>query len=398
MRIALVNNFFPPRPTGSSHLTDELARIFTAEGHDVVVVTASYGDAPDVETIHGGAVVHRLPAWRLPESRLAFDYDIRFTLPARNHKRFRRILDDFGPDVIHQHGQFFDLAFLSAWYARKRCVPHLTSVHARLEHDNAIVGGVFAAVDRSVIRGAINWARSHVVVMDKRMEEYISRRYRTDQSRLVYIPVGIDVGRFDPSAAPDLPDVRSIHRLDDRPVLLSLGHITPFRNRVAVVRTVAALKERGIDFQCVIVGGEHDSKFREEAERLGVLDDLILTGAVPKEQITAFLAIARIEMHDLQQEGFGTASLEALAAGVPVITDIDPDNFPTIPIESGHQMVLVPPGNGQRLIDEVAALMSDPDRRRELGASGREWVRRHFAIEQVARQHLKAYESVLQTR
>ncbi|MCW2757911.1 MAG: hypothetical protein JWO46_1657, partial [Nocardioidaceae bacterium] len=40
MRIAVVNNFFPPRPGGSSHLADHLARQYAARGHEVLVLTA----------------------------------------------------------------------------------------------------------------------------------------------------------------------------------------------------------------------------------------------------------------------------------------------------------------------------------------------------------------------
>ena len=44
MRIVVVNNFYPPRVGGSSHLSDALARGYAARGHEVLVVTAAYGD------------------------------------------------------------------------------------------------------------------------------------------------------------------------------------------------------------------------------------------------------------------------------------------------------------------------------------------------------------------
>ncbi len=308
------------------------------------------------------------------------------------------MLDDFAPEVIHQHGQFFDLAFLSSWYARRHNVPHLTSVHARLEHDNPVIGSIFAAIDRTCIRLPIDLARSNVVIMDKRMLEYVRRRYKTPTSRLVFIPVGIDTTRFTNLSEHNTPNnIRKAYGLDERPILLSVGHITPFRNRVALVRAVAALQHRGLNFQCVIVGGEHDTRYRQEANRLGIADDLIVTGAVTKGEITQFLAEATMEMHDLQREGLGTASLEAMASGLPVISDIDPDNFPGLRLLGDEHLVLVRHGDEAQLADEAARLLTDPIRRQKIGSAGRAFVLENFSIERVAQQHLEAYESLLAT-
>ena len=63
-----MNNFFPPRVGGSSHLSDALARGYARSGHEVLVLTAAYGDAPAEEERDGLRIV-RLPAYTLPESR-----------------------------------------------------------------------------------------------------------------------------------------------------------------------------------------------------------------------------------------------------------------------------------------------------------------------------------------
>ena len=70
MRIVVVNNFFPPRVGGSSHLADALARGYAARGHEVLVVTAAYGQTAEQEDRDGIRVV-RFPAVMLPETRFA---------------------------------------------------------------------------------------------------------------------------------------------------------------------------------------------------------------------------------------------------------------------------------------------------------------------------------------
>ena len=104
MRIVVVNNFFPPRPGGSSHLAAALAQRYAAAGNEVLVLTAAYRDAPAEEERDGYRVV-RLPAMPMPKLGLAIDFDMAFTLARPgNLRRVSRLLDRFKPDVIHQHG------------------------------------------------------------------------------------------------------------------------------------------------------------------------------------------------------------------------------------------------------------------------------------------------------
>jgi glycosyltransferase involved in cell wall biosynthesis len=355
----------------------------------VCVVTAQYADAPQQET-RDGYEVFRLPAWKMPELPIAFGYDIRFTLSPTNVRALFKLLGAFRPDVIHQHGQFFDLAYLSCLYAWRRRVPHMTSVHARLEHPNPIYGGLFRVADATIVRGSLALARSNVVVMDKAMERYIRSRYRVPVNRLHGIPVGVDIDRF--TAPVGVESVRERYGLDERPVILSVGHVTPYRNRVALVRAIPHLTGITDDFQVVIVGGIHDKEFLREAGRLGVRELLTLTGPVPKHDVAALLAVSTVEVHDLQRQGLGTASLEAIAAAVPVVSDVDADNFPDTRLLDGEHLLMVPPDDPASLAQTLARLLTDADLRAQLGATGSAFVREHFGIDRIAARHLTAYE------
>lgn len=389
MRIALINNYFPPRTTGSAHLTEELAGWYAKLGHEVCVVTAQYADAPQHET-RDGYQVFRLPAWKMPELPIAFGYDIRFAISPGNIRRFFRLLDGFKPEVLHQHGQFFDLAYLSCFYAWRRRLPHMTSVHARLEHPKALYGAAFRLADATIVRGSLSLARSHVVVMDKAMERYIRGRYHVPDVRMHGIPVGVDVDRF--TAPVGVESVRERYGLDSRPIILSVGHVTPYRNRVALVRALPHLIGITDHFQIVIVGGMHDEEFLAEADRLGVRRRLTLTGVVPKQDVAALLAVSTVEVHDLQRQGLGTASLEAIAAGVPVVSDVERDNFPNVTLVDGEHLLIVPPDDPVILARTLARLLADADLRSRLGASGSAFVREYFGIEPIANSHLRAYE------
>ena len=113
MRIAVVNNFFPPRVGGSAHMAASLAQRYAAAGHDVLVLTAAYQGARVTESRDGYRVV-RLPAVTMPKLGLSIDFDLSFpSLVPGTRRRIFRLLHEFQPDVLHLHGQFFDLSWLS---------------------------------------------------------------------------------------------------------------------------------------------------------------------------------------------------------------------------------------------------------------------------------------------
>ena len=119
MRIAVVNNFFPPRVGGSAHMSASLAAQFAEAGHEVLAITAAYADAPAEEERDGYRVV-RLPAMKMPQVGLSIDFDMSFaSLRPGNWRRLWKLLNEFKPDAIHLHGQFFDLSWLAGIYARR---------------------------------------------------------------------------------------------------------------------------------------------------------------------------------------------------------------------------------------------------------------------------------------
>ena len=116
---------------------------------------------------------------------------------------------------------------------------------------------------------------------------------------------------------------------------------------------------------------------------------MLAVGAVARADVPDYLAAADVEAHDLQGYGLGTASLESMAAGVPVVAAVRPDNFPGVRLVSGRDLVLVPVGDARALAAAVADLLDDPGRRARIGASGQRLVRERFSLDTVLGQHLE---------
>lgn len=387
----MVNNFFVPRPSGSAHLTEGLAREFSAAGHDVLVVTTAYGDAPAEEWRDGYHVV-RLKSWSLPRMRLAMNYDIPFATSAANWRRLKRLLDGFGPDVLHQHGQFFDLTWMSSIWARRNKVPPVLTVHTPLVHTQPLYGAILWLGDMLLARPFIMLSKPTVVVFDKWIKGYVRRRYRIPEHRLASIVIGVDTDRF---TAVDPSIIRHELAIGDRPLVLSLGHVIPLRNRITLIRALPRLLEHHPDTAVVIVGDVHDDAFLRLATDLGVRDSLILTGSVPKDKIPFFVAAANLETHDHQGLGLGTTTLEVMASGRPVIVAADPDNFPGVLLRSWENAVMIQPEDHETLAEAMIKLIDDRSLAERIGSAQRQLILEHFTIKAVAQEHLALYERLL---
>lgn len=399
MRIAVVNNFFPPRPGGSAHLADALARHYASRGHEVLVLTATYGDAPAREERDGITIV-RIHAWTLPKTRFAANFDIGFTMSPKAKRRVFDILDEFDPEVVHQHGQFFDLTWLSGWWARRRRRPTLLSIHTRLESPLSRFNSmVYGLADMILVAPLMRLHRPRLVVMDRLMDRYIDKRYAWAISGKVVIPVGIDPARMsggDPDA------LRRELGSGDRPLILSLGHVIPQRSRIALMHALPGVLERHPEALVVVVGGVYHDEFLRVAERLGVSESVLALGARPSSDIPDMLAGVALEVHELDGEGFGTASLEALAAGVPVVASVRADNFIEVELRDEEDLFIVPSRseNDERASIEglarvISHVLDDPaDARARVATNATMLIDGHFTIEAVGDRHLEVLDEL----
>lgn len=403
MRIVVVNNFFPPRPGGSSHLADHLAREYAARGHEVLVITAAYRDAPERESRDGFDIV-RIPAWILPKNRFAANFDIAFTISPRSQRAVDRVLDEFRPDVIHQHGQFFDLTWQTGIWARRHKVPTLLSIHTRLYSPNPLHDFVYRCGDALLVKPLMWLHKPELVVMDVFMDRYIRQRYRGAHRSTVTIPVGVHPDTL-AGGAPGR--FRKDPRIGGKHLIASVGHVIAQRNRLPLVEALPRILERFPETVVVVIGTVYDDAFLHRAKELGVDHAVIADGALPQREIPDILADADLETHELDGQGFGTASLEALAAGVPVVAAVRTDNFLSeVTLVDGEHLFLSgfvsehdERADPHALAETICAVLADPAGARErVAAKARALIDEHFTIAHVTDLHERALERLIGVR
>ncbi len=148
------------------------------------------------------------------------------------------------------------------------------------------------------------------------------------------IPNGVDAERFAAAAdgGPDGPAAAARRRWRDRlgRYVLAVGGIEPRKGSLDLLSAYARLTgagdvRDGRDVRLVIAGGETLFDYREYraewdklAARLGVVPEVL--GPVAHDELPSLVAAADVFCFPSVKEGFGLAAMEALAAGVPVVT------------------------------------------------------------------------------
>lgn len=386
MKIAIVNNFFLPRPGGSSIFSYSMAREFVKQGHDVLVITAAYRDQRMNEVIEGIQVV-RVPAWTMPATPLSFNFDINFALLPGNSRRVRRLLEEFEPEVIHSHGQFFDLTWKALRWARNRAVPVVLTLHTRLVSTERVTGRIFALLDRTVVVPMLRRGRvDAMVIIDKTFKSYVRDRYSKVTSHLAEIPISVDWENFG-------GQVRSDSSLEPY-LITSVGHVISVRNRLDLVKAIPKVQERFPNVRVRVIGHIYHAKFLGEVERLSLEGTFDNVGAVSREEVPRLLAESALEVHDTQGFGIGIATLEAMAMGIPVVVSDDPDYFLVDSLQHKHNCYIISPNSPDELAEAILWYFEDMERMKRVGLAGRDFVFRNLRQDIVASKYLHLFAAL----
>lgn len=138
---------------------------------------------------------------------------------------------------------------------------------------------------------------------------------------------GVDAARFAAAAGRDDAARAARERWTGRlgRYALAVGGIEPRKGSLDLLSAYALLAESSPGPRLVIAGGETLFDYRDYraawdtlAARLGVAP--VVLGPVAHDELPALVAAADVFCFPSVKEGFGLAAMEALAAGVPVVT------------------------------------------------------------------------------
>ena len=187
----------------------------------------------------------------------------------------------------------------------------------------------------------------------------------------------------------------STPRRDGPPSLVTVGHLVARKRHADVLRALAVLGPRYPTLRYAIVGeGPERTALEGLAARLGVTERVDFRGQLAPEQAIDEARRCTLFVMPSTEEAFGVAYVEAMAGGIPAI-GCRGEPGPEEIAAAGDGMVLVPPGDIERLTQRIDELLSDPQRLREAGQRARATVAANFTWERCGAQTVAAYEYAL---
>jgi glycosyltransferase involved in cell wall biosynthesis len=319
------------------------------------------------------------------------------------------------PDICHAHnlhGHYFDLRALptisqqvplvlslhDAWLLTGHCAYPLDCQRWHQGCGQCPDLSLYPSLRRDGTAG--NWKRKRDILT--RCQVWVTTPSRwlmqhVQQSPLAVaivearvIPNGVDLEIFRPG---DRRAARSRLNLPlDRPILLFAANgirqhaYKDFHTLKAMVKILAE-RMPGVLFVAL---GE-----TAPAQRIGSAEIYFVPYQADASTVGEYYRAADVYVHAARADTFPTTVLEALACGTPVIATAV-GGIPEQVVE-GQMGFLVPPGDAQSLATAVLQLLSDDERRVQMGDHAANEARKHFDLERQVDAYLAWYTAILES-
>ena len=185
--------------------------------------------------------------------------------------------------------------------------------------------------------------------------------------KLHIVHCGIDPARYDPAPRQGPPH------------LTFVGRLAAVKGVPVLLEALSVLKGELPGLRVTLIGdGPERARLEQDAADLGLRDVVDFAGYRSQSEVARALKVTDALVLPSFAEGVPVVLMEAMAAGRPVITTGVAGVSELV--EHGKSGFLVPPGDAQRLAQAVRAVLADPDRRVEMGRTGRARVVEDFDI------------------
>ena len=220
------------------------------------------------------------------------------------------------------------------------------------------------------------------------------------------VPLGVDAARFsptpDPPAHPLSPDVAALVSDRTRRRVVTLGPPTPARRGSQFLDLLVALHARMPGVELVVPGTDPGNPdllhiHLAEAKELGIASQIRALPRVSSSDLPALLAACDVAVAPgLAPEPLGSAVVQALAVGLPVVAHPSPTLQELL--LGGEAGVLVNAAPLARFADAVAVLLADKVARKILGERARLAALERHDVERAIVDTEALYESIRAAR
>jgi glycosyltransferase involved in cell wall biosynthesis len=234
---------------------------------------------------------------------------------------------------------------------------------------------------------------SHAVflVADTHQTEGFLKSFGVEPDRIHVVHNSVNIEEF---------PLRSSEKATGHPILLGVGRLDPKKGFDVLISACSILRERGVDFRCVIVGdgGEREKLLTMRAS-CRLEDHLELIGNLSFAEVKRWyykatvFAMPSVVTSEGQTDGLPTVVIEAMASGLPIVGSL----VAGIPeaVREGINGFLVPANEPEQLANRLQLLLEEEEVRLRFGRESRRIAEARFDLKrkteklsQIFNQHL----------
>ena len=209
--------------------------------------------------------------------------------------------------------------------------------------------------------------------------------------RIAVVPFGVAVERFEHEHAL----TRTVRARFPGPRVLFVGRLVYYKGVEVLIDAMA----RAAGTLLLIGTGPLEPELRARAVSLGIGDRVHFLGRVPDEELPAYYQGSDLFVLPsiAKTEAFGVVQIEAMAAGLPVVSTNLPTGVPWVN-EDGTTGFVVPPGNVDALARAIDTIAVDGALRARFGHFAARRARDRFSRETMVRTFRDVIERVVEAR
>lgn len=304
-------------------------------------------------------------------------------LDLRAVSRLRKTLKDEGVELIHSNGGYSTIAGIFSVLGTP--VPIIETMH-----NDILTFSPKTKVFFGLITHRLN---KRIAVSGSIAESVPESGFLVPQKKVdMVIHNGVDTGRFSPSPG------RAAERKKEGfsgPVIGCVAKLVQRKGHAYLLKAMPRVNQVSPSATLLLLGaGEEEESLKKLSRELGIENNVRFLGC--RFDVARWLALCDFlvlpslsEAEGLPTEGLPLSILEAFAMGKPVIAT-KVGGVPEV-LKDGENGFLVPPCDPERLAERMIYLLSDPERARKMGLSGRALVEREFDIRVTVARYENAY-------
>lgn len=285
------------------------------------------------------------------------------------------------PDVVH------------CWLASGVLWGRLAALRAGVPHVLVAYRATRVAAPRLMrILERLTHKRVHHLANSVACARAVAGQLGIDAGRFQIVYNGVETGKFDRRL-----DRQALRRelgvSAETTLIVNVGRLTPPKNQQMLLR-VARRCKGVLPVRFAVVGhGELEDELAQTAEELEVEGQVRFLGL--RHDIPEILLSADIFCYTSLREGFPNALLEAMAAGLPIVTT----HFPGADELIAHERngLVVPLGDEVAMTDALRRYVETPELAARYGACAAKTARQKFSISRMVENTLALYHSISAT-